>query len=213
MTSGGESGASVLYRAAPGDYQRWADIFARSDIAKQILEATESSKEFFCIESDLAKLIPVREQTEAFYSMKLGYCIPGVPAQFVYFAKQVYAKYRICNLVCTLMPRSVAMQAMKSSYFNSGYTLLDVLRTFVNESFTPLTPDNHVARCGEWYELWLPQCEMVAAVPESVGTKIRHEDTFNIAMTTHGLMLDNIPLTAMAGGSIGGALGSGFDIR
>lgn len=213
ISHGGQDGQIRHYTATPADYKRWVDIFAKSTIAEQVLHGTESAQEFFRIESDLAKLIPPREHNEAFYSMKLGYCIPDVPAQFVYFAKKVYDKYRVCNLVCPLLPKDVSSCAARASYFSSGYSMLDVLRTFVNEDFTPVTSEAYVVRCGGWYEIWLPLCEMIAAVPASIGAKLHNEDAERIIMTTHGLMLDNVPLTALVGGSIGGVIGSGFDLR
>lgn len=208
INGAGTDEKTSIYVATPEDAHRWADLFGRSVLAGKLLPSTDSASEFFRIESDLAHLIPQREHAEAFYSMKLGYCVPGVPAEFIYFAQKVYQQYKICNLVCPLLPKHTATMAKRKSYLSSGYTLRDVLCSFVNPNFTALTEEKQVVRCGDWYELWLPQCDMVAAVPIAVGEKLHNEDVARICLTDKGLMLDQVPLSAL-----GGVADGGYDLR
>lgn len=206
------NGSSSAFHAKPEDYQRWVNMFAKSAAAEMLLSATESATDFFRMETDLALLIPPQERNEAFYSMKLGYCVPGVPAQFLYFSQRIYEKYKVCNLVAPLFPKELAFYMGKEGYFAQGYTPLDALRTYLNEDFQVLTEANPIVNCGTWYEAWLPAMDMVCALPPCVGSKLQREDLPNIHQRPgKGLCIGTTPLVYIGG--LKGVCNSVYDLR
>ena len=144
------------YRPKPEDMSRWLTLLSMSATAPAVLKATESAAEFFSIERDLAIVVPRNEWTEFFFSLKNGFVSPNCPAQFVYFAKLLYEKYRICNLIGPMLPKEVKFYVSKSGYFGAGYTARDAICNFVNSHYQPITDERLIVRCGDWYEAYIP---------------------------------------------------------
>ena len=207
-----EHTTSRPYQASPDDFERWVNIFAKSPTANIVMESTDDYTSFFKVETDLARLIPGTERMEAFYSMKLGFCAPGVPAQFLYVVKHLWEQYKIANLIAPLLPLGMQYSMSKEGYFGNQYTGLDVYRTFLDEHIKLIGYDNPIVRCGSWYEVYLPAVEMVAALPECIGSRLRPEDLEEIRVRPGiGLSIGNMPLTQVGG--LKGVCESVFDLR
>ncbi len=200
------------YRPGPDDYERWANIYAKSPTASIVLDTTDDYASFYAVESDLAKLIPRQELVEAFYSMKLGFCTPGVPAQFLYVSKALWEQYHICNLVTALLPMGIQASLSKKGYIGCQYTGLDAYRTILDENFNLMDSDNPIVKCGEWYEAYLPVLGMVAALPPAIGSRLSATDLDKVHQVPGvGLAVDGTPLTSVGG--LKGVCDSVFDLR
>lgn len=201
-----------VYHAGPDDYSRWVAHFAKSPTAVQIIEGTESATDFFSIESDVGRLIPRQEWTEAFYSLKLGYNVPGIPMQFLYFAKLLFEKYRMCNVIGPAFPKELAHYMGKPGYFADGYTPMDALRSYVYEDFAVVTEADPIAKCGSWYEVYLPTLDMVCALPPQLATCLSKDDVSKILVKPGvGLVLGDTPIVSLGG--LKGVSRSVFDLR
>lgn len=183
------------YRAITEDLQRWSSLYARSTSAANVLCDTESAKQFFAVEKDLANIIPKAEWQESFYTLKNGFVVPAVPAILVYFVRRLWALHRIYNLIVPCLPKEVSKHIGSATYIGSGYTLRDVVCNFAGPDFVPLSEDNMLVRCGDWYEAYIPATDMVAALPLAVGERLRSEDMADISVTPGvGLSLRGAPL-------------------
>lgn len=200
------------YHAKPGDYDRWLNAFVKSPTADQILESTESSQDFFHIESDLGALIPPEEWQEAFFSLKMGFNVPGVPMQFLYFSKLLFEKYKVCNLIGVMYPNELAFYMGKAGYFSELYTPLDALRSYVYEDFNIVTEADPIVKCGDWYEAYLPIENMVCALPSCIGTMLTRDDVSKIRQIPgRGLVLGGTPIVSLGG--LKGVSSSVYDLR
>lgn len=200
------------YRPKPEDMSRWLTLLSMSATAPAVLKATESAAEFFSIERDLAIVVPRNEWTEFFFSLKNGFVSPNCPAQFVYFAKLLYEKYRICNLIGPMLPKEVKFYVSKSGYFGAGYTARDAICNFVNSHYQPITDERLIVRCGDWYEAYIPFTDMVAALPSEIGKLLTEEDLRKIRFTPGlGLTLEGRAISTFAG--FQGVTNSFYDLR
>ena len=207
-----KQGQSRPYRAQANDYARWDRVLSTSETAQRVLHSTESAKEFFKIEKDLALMVPKEERTEFFYSLKNGFCAPNCPAQFIYFAKAIYKVYGICNLIGPMLPRLVSLAVMKEGYFGAGYTATDAICNFVNKDFQAITEERPIVRIGEWYEVYIPVNGMVAALPIKLGESLSSSDLERITVQPgSGLTLNGKPLEVVAG--MQRARGGIYDLR
>lgn len=206
-------GASVsTHQASAEDYERWAGIYAKSPTASIVLQSTDDYSSFYAVETDLARLIPKTELLEAFYSMKLGFCAPGIPSQFLYVTKRLWEKYRVANLVAPLLPVGLQYAIGRAGYFGNQYTGLDALRTFCDEGINLMSADTPVVKCSDWYEAYIPAAGMVAALPTCIGSRLKADDVLSITVRAGvGLCLDSTPLTAVGG--LKGVCDSVFDLR
>lgn len=200
------------YRPKPTDYGRWLSILQSSPTGPEVLSRTESDAEFFRVEKDLAMIVPRQQMTEFFYSLKNGFVAPGCPAQFIYFAKAIYEKYQVCNLIGPMLPKAVKFGITRGGYFGSGYTAYDAICNFVTPHFKPITDVTPIVRVGEWYEAYLPRIDMVAALPEKLGAKLTAKELEQIVYRPGmGLILGNQTLLAL--GEVTGVTRGVFDLR
>lgn len=194
------------------DYERWAGIFAKSPTASIVLGSTDDYSSFYAVETDIARLIPKTELMDAFYAMKLGFCAPGVPTQFIYVIKQLWDKYHVANLIAPLMPVGMQYAVSHTGYFGNQYTGLDAYRTFLDENINLMCTDKYIVRCGDWYEAYLPALGMVAALPPCIGERLKDEDVQRVTVHAgQGLCLEATPLTTIGG--LKGVCDSVFDLR
>lgn len=206
------TGTSRPYRSQPSDYSRWYGYLQLSPSAPTILSGTESVQEFFRVEKDLAIIVPKNEWSEFFFSMKNGFVAPNCPAQFIYFAKAIYDKYKICNLIGPMLPKEVSFYTRRAGYFGAGYTARDAICNFVNAAFQPITEERMIVRCGDWYEALIPSTGMVAALPQEIGKLLTPEDLREVRFINgRGLVLHDRDLTSLGG--LQGVSNSFYDLR
>lgn len=212
---GGEqliAGTSSPYRAKIEDMSRWLTYLNMSATAPVILEGTESALDFFNIEKDLALLVPRNEWMEFFFSLKNGFVAPNCPAQFIYFAKKLYEKYRVCNLIGPMLPKELKFYVLRTGYFGAGYTARDAICNFVNAQYQPITDERLIVRCGDWYEAYIPFTDMVAALPLEIGKLLTEEDLRKMRFTPGtGLTLGGRALATFGGYQ--GVSNSFYDLR
>lgn len=200
------------YRSNPEDIKLWMRYFSQSPTAAQVLQATEYADEFFAIEEDLSLLIPKKQQEECFFSLKNGFTAPNCPAQFIYFARQIFKMYGICNLIGPALPRDVKAKVIKQDYFGAGYTAVDAICNFVWKDYKPIKSGRPLSMCGDWYEMYIPATELVAALPLEMGRHLSVSDSPNISLQPGiGLMLGDVPLYTLPGSV--GVTASYYDLR
>lgn len=186
------------YHASPDDMQRWFDVYSKSPTASSIIGKTESAVEFFRFESDLGRLIPKREWAEAFFSLRMGYNVPGIPMEFLYFADKMYKEHRVCSLVGPTLPIKLSDRMGRPGYFSGGYTPLDAVRTYVSPEFNVVTAEKPIVQCGQWWEAYVHSEDMVCALPAAVGSVLTDDDCASIVYERgRGLCLRGVPLWEM----------------
>lgn len=206
------SGVTKQFQADPDAYERWAGIFAKSPTSSIIMASTDDYTSFYRIETDIEKLIPQQEQMEAFYAMKLGHVTPGVPSQFIYVIEKLWDTYHVANLIGSLLPVGLAFTLSENGFLNNQYTGLDVYRTFLSPDINIMDEGHPIVKCGEWYEAWLPSCEMVTALPPCIGERLKPADLEHIYQSKdRGLCLRDVPLTSIGG--LKGVCDSVYDLR
>lgn len=186
---------------------------AEEEVDLGLLEYQKESYQKYLTETIYSDIVvPRNEWTEFFFSLKNGFVSPNCPAQFVYFAKLLYEKYRICNLIGPMLPKEVKFYVSKSGYFGAGYTARDAICNFVNSHYQPITDERLIVRCGDWYEAYIPFTDMVAALPLEIGKLLTEEDLRKIRFTPGlGLTLEGRAISTFAG--FQGVTNSFYDLR
>ena len=198
--TGHERAGRPPYRALPEDLQRWYDLFAHSTSALSTIGDTESYKQFYKVEHEIAQLVPKAEQQEAFYSLKNKMVVPDVPAALIFFLRKIWDKYHIYNLLISGLPTFIQRDIVSSGYLGSGYTLIDVVCNFCGKNFNVLSEERMLVTCGDWYEMYIPATDMVAAIPTELGERLKSEDMYDLSLTPGvGLTLRGQPLYQLQG--------------
>lgn len=199
------------YRASEDDFNRWVDIMRVNEMADRFIKLTESVTQFFAIERDIAELVPKKEREEMFFSMRNGLASPCIPAKCIYYIKKAYDKYKICNLITKLIPERELNVMLSKNYIGGGFTLADVIRQFCDEHYNPVSNHNLSVDFGEFHEVYIPDTDMIAAIPSKIASGLSHEDICNIHLDTFGLELNGSYIGLMAG--YNGACNSKYDLR
>ncbi len=115
-------------------------------------------------------------------------------------AKRIYKIYGIANLIGPALPRDLKAKVNYSDYFGSGYTAKDVICNFVLDNYRTITESHRIVKCGDWYEAYVAETDMVVALPPSLGKRLSASDVAEIIVNyDYGLMLHGVPLHAMCG--------------
>lgn len=203
--------ASTPYRASETRFNEWMAIMSKNEFASRLIALTESPKQFFELEPDIAEQIPKREREEMFFAVKNGFASPCVPAKCIYLVKKAYDTYGISNLILKQIPENMYKVLFSRHYLGGGYTMRDVIRMFCNQSYEPVSAHAPFCIMKEYSEIYIPSTDMVAAVPNQIALKLSVSDIQRLQVDDFGIHLDGTYLAFMEG--YNGACNSIYDLR
>lgn len=154
-----------LFTPSTGDAERWGRLFATDAMAQTVAGVTEVPAEFYSICGDLIYAIPEREQEDAFFALKNGFVVPGVPGALIYFVQKIWEMDKIANRIVPQLPKYILSKISNFSYLGPGITLRDVICNFACKDFNPITPGRTTVKCGDWYESYIEELNEVVALP------------------------------------------------
>lgn len=193
-------------------YTKFMTMLSESSIAREFFNAYESYKDFYTTAADFKALIPKEYQAEAFYAAKCECFYVEVPSFCVYMLKKAYKEAReIPNLMFKYLPFPVLTEWFKQGYFLGGLTLRDVICNICTEEYQPLKETQLKVKYKEFTEIYVPDTDMVAAVPNKIGDLLDDNGILAIVEKAEGLSTNGVLLRSMAG--YVGAINSTYDLR
>ena len=181
-------------------------------IAKQVFDVTEKASDFYRVYPDFTVKFRKEIRTEVFYAAKNGGIYKQIPAYCVYILKKSWEQCNgIANLICKVIPLSCLELFCQEGYFLGGLSLYDVICNVCTSDYTPLSESKLKVRNGDFYELYIKNTDMVAAVPDAIANILTDDALLGIEVSARDLLVDGKPLRSLAG--YVGAINSTYDLR
>lgn len=204
-------------RLNPVYYQLFLDMLEEDNIAKEFFNIFEMHDDFFSTAVDFNHFIPSDQRAEVFYAAKLGKGYREIPSFCAYVLDKAWKQCNgIPNLITKVIPISYLKRFCYKNYFVGSVTLHDAICNVCTDQYSPFTRGklkNLVKdeEGNEFYEIYIRETDMVAAVPTEIGEKLAVTDIENITMTPNGLQTGGKYIRTMA--SHFGAVNSYYDLR
>lgn len=199
------------YRAQQDLFEQIYKLVQISATAKQNLRIYEVPKEFYQAEPDIANFIPRVAKEEMFYALKNGFISEKVPAKCIYYILKIYNIYKIPNLIFKQIPEKELNIMFQENYLAEGFTLRDVVCTFCDGRYTPLSPTQYVTLLGTYAEVYIQATDMVAIIPVEIARSMSFDDIQKLEVDDYGIKLDQTYIKFLGG--YHGACESTYDLR
>ena len=203
-------------RIDPGYYQLFLNMLAEDTVAKSYFDAFELHDDFYSTLVDFNHFIPNDQKVEVFYAAKVGKAYREIPSFCTYVLTKAWEQCNgIPNLLLKVIPTTYLKKFCSKGYFMSDLTLHDAICNICTEDYSPFSTGKlknlvHDPK-GNFYELYIRESDMVAAVPEAIGESLTNPDIANITLTPQGLQTGGVYLRTMSGHL--GAINSTYDLR
>lgn len=184
---------------------------AMNDLSKRHFDDCENWKEFYKKEPDISEHIAPEDRMEAFYANKNEGYSRDVPAFCIYMVRKAYAEYKLPNLIMRLLPTNMVKEWFAPGYFENGITLRDVICSETLETYRPLSELDLKCQHSTFTEIYVPETDMVAAVPNDIVRFLDDSSIRSIKVTQSGLSTNGALLRTM--GTYYGAVNSIYDLR
>lgn len=192
--------------------QNFLTALNQDDIARSFFSAYDSYTDFFETMIDFKTAVPTQLREEVFYSAKNGGIYTSIPAFSVFLLKRAWEHANgIPNLIPYLLPLPAFNNFCKEGYFGGGLTLRDVICNVCTSDYVPLSDRNLKHKMNDFYEVYIPQCNAVAALPNRISESLDDKSIRNITKGKNGLEVNGILLRTMSG--YVGAINSTYDLR
>ena len=195
------------------DNKIWAVVRTRvadSETFDYTIKNVQTCSDFMKLQPDIAEAIPRSLQEEMFYSLKLGFYSPEVPAKCIYIMKTLFEKHGSFSLALKALPVSTFNLFFQTRYF-SGVTMRDIAKTFCDPDFEPFSPSKLRLKHKDYDEVYVASEDMVALLPKAISEKLTDTDLPRIVKEKTDLMIDGLKLRQM--GQYFGAVNSTYDLR
>lgn len=192
-------------------FQRALEVAACSDTFAATVQYCETPKDFYRLEPDIEAFIPLSEREEVFYCLKNEMYSPAVPAKCIYYIKKIYNMYNIPSLVWKCLPVATLTIFFQGNYLDQGLTLKDVINSFCDSNYVPLSTQNLSSKIKDGTEIYVPNTDMVAVVPTNIANKLSYDDLHKVQYVTEGVSVGDSPIRFMSG--YHGACRSAYDLR
>lgn len=199
------------YRCDMNLYKETCNRVMNSSTASFNLRLCEVSKQFYDMEPDIAHFVPKEARDEIFFAMKNGFASPVVPARGIYLIMKAYDLYKIPNLIFKLIPKAELNCMFQQNYVGSGYTLRDVVCSLCSPTYVPLAEGRYKVPFGKFFEVYIPNTDMVAVLPSDIANALEYTDIRNIECDKQGLKLGDKYIAFMCNHI--GAGDSNYDLR
>lgn len=104
--------------------------------AQELINKVELYKDFRAIAPDLSKKIG---SEELFYALKNGFLVEEAPSKLIYLCRKAYDRCKCANAVPSMLSEQMLNDVFTVGYLKNGWTLSDILRTFCDARFIPLS--------------------------------------------------------------------------
>lgn len=183
---------------------------------KIVLESTEVYSVFKKCIPDIAKKVPNALLEEMFWAVKAGVISPIVPSKCIFLLRKAFEVRQSVNFAWQCLPKGDVTKMFEQGYVTEvngvRYTLYDVIKTFVDEDYEPLTLGNPaVKRADGFYDVYIKDTNMIAIMHESMVKNLSVEDILNIKLEDNCLMLNGRPVKEL--GSLLGVSNNIYDLR
>lgn len=195
------------------DNKIWAVVrnrVADSETFDYTIKNVQTCSDFMKLQPDIAEAIPRSLQEEMFYSLKLGFYSPEVPAKCIYIMKTLFEKHGSFSLALKALPVSTFNLFFQTRYF-SGVTMRDIAKTFCDPDFEPFSPSKLRLKHKDYDEVYVTSEDMVALLPKAISEKLTDTDLPRIVKEKTDLMIDGLKIRQM--GQYFGAVNSTYDLR
>ena len=185
-----------------------------SNVIEGVYEETEDSNSFFSMFPDIKKVAGGSVSVEMFYAAKTGFYYPGVPARLIYILNKLFAggKYESINASLNSAIKLLQLYCKSSwKYGEETVTMKDVIENITGKSVTLLTVSVPKTDANGVYEVWVPNVERVALLPQHIYEKLSYQDCEKIEYTPDGLSLNGMLLRTFSDRL--GITKSDFDLR
>lgn len=195
--------------------KEFKEIISISMNMKNSFQMLDDSNAFFKAFPDVKKVLGVKICTEIFYACKLGYYYEGVPAKLVYILQKAivnhgkeYPNVTLNSAVNLLKPYACAQYKCN----NNIVTVKDVLDNVFGYSVQLLTTAKTKIKPGLYWEVFIPDVERVAIMPDDIASMISYGDCDKLSFDFRkGIMLEDVPVRTMNGRV--GITKNDFDLR
>lgn len=191
------------------------ELLAISPNMKNVFSAVDDSNAFFKMFPDVKKVIGAKICAEVFYACKLGYYYDGIPSKLVYILNKAvkncgrdFANLTVNSAVNLLRTYASAQYR----YDGSTICVKDVLDNVFGKSVDLLTTAKMKIKTGDVWEVFIPDVERVALMPDDIASMISYGDCDKLSFDINkGIMLGDVPVRTMNGRV--GITRNDFDLR
>lgn len=203
--------ASAPYRAEADLFNKVYNMVEHSSTAKSNLRATRRPSVFYKHEPDIAHYVPKPAQEEMYFALKNGFISREVPAKAIHKILLAYEKYKMPNLIFKCISDAELKVMFQENYLAEGVTYTDVICSFVDEKYTPLSSSTKKVDYEDYSEVYIMCEDMVAAVPRDISDSLSNSDISELKVDNYGIHLNGVYLRGLGG--FYGASRSTYDLR
>lgn len=205
----GKANKPILLTSAVNDFRKY---LAQYPNAKSVFDLTEMASDFYKLCPDFVHYFDKDIRLEVYYAAKIGGYYKGIPCYCAYMLKKAFAEVEeIPNLIPKVLPLPVLEQFLREDYFLGGLTLRDAICNVCTPNYTPLSEHKLTVKHDSFYEVYIRDTDMVAAIPSTLMDIIPEEELCNIVVKGKDMYLHDHPVRTL-GGYVG-AINSCYDLR
>lgn len=191
------------------------NIISISPGIQSAFNLTDDADSFMKMYPDIRRVISTSKLIEAFYALKLGYYLEGVPSKLVYVIENAVKTFGKDNINYTLSSITPFLNIYATSKFecdNNTYTLKGVVENIVGSSVSLLSYASPKVKSNGCYEVYVKDINQVVLLPNDIGEEIPMVDVDKIVYNKEvGLTINDVPLRCF--GDRVGITKSEFDLR
>jgi hypothetical protein len=211
----GKKKDTVVPTITEEDLKLFKRTVATSRIINSMFTNTDSADSFFSLCPDVKQIVGGKKCIDCFYACKLGYYMPGISTKLVYIVNKMFKendKRFVNKAMNTAVPLLRPYVNCAFKYNEDTYTVKDVIENICGHPVQLLNSSVRKISVGDTSEVYIPDVERVALVPEGIAGMFSQDDceqlSFNI---DKGIMLNEWPIRTL--GNRLGITRDDFDLR
>jgi hypothetical protein len=185
-------------------------MLARHHSAARNLQLLDVHSAFYKMEPDMAHEIPKEMREEVFYSLKLDYLSPILPAKAIFLITKCYDRYGSLNLIPKVVPESNLAEMFTEGYVAEGYSLRDAICSLFDELYKPLNVGDLAVPNRDNWDVYIEDTDMVAIVPQPIKDKLSNDDIKRLKVVGKDIVLGDTPIRYLS--NYIGAVNSTYDL-
>ena len=167
-------------RITEEDIELFKSLLVINDNFKKAFEDTNSATIFFTQAPFIKEIVGNKIAVEVFYACKAGFYFEGVPAKLTYELSEVFKLYPDGLPNAAILSCKNSLQSYLLKTFN-GNTLLDIIENIYGKPFKLIINGVFKVRNGDFTELYVPNVDRVAIIPNDIAESISFEDCADIS--------------------------------
>ena len=202
------------------DYLKlFVNMLSEDQVAQKYFEVLMVHEDFYNTLVDFNHFIPPEQQAEVFYAAKLGRGYREIPSFCAYILDLAWKQ---CNGIPNLIPKVLSGTHLRKfcgeGYLLGGLSLHDAICNVCTDQYMPFNSVNtkNLIKAKttdelDFYEIYIRESDMVAAVPKSIGDVLTDSTISKISVTPNGLFVGGQYIRTMANHL--GVINSIYDLR